>query len=784
MPKDKRRLRQPSRPAPRGTRRRWYALAVIAVVIAAAASAWWWAFRPPAPEQPVAPTAQQTTAATRFVGSEACAGCHREAYTAWQSSHHAHAMQEATAKTVQGNFANTTFRYAGVQTLFFQRDGKYFAHTDDSDGKLTDFEVGYTFGIAPLQQYLIALPGGRLQALSIAWDSRSPEQGGQRWFDLYPNDRVDHRDELHWTRRSQNWNFMCADCHSTEVRKNYDAQTDAYHTTWNEIAVGCEACHGPGSAHLEWARSRPADATQGLTVMLSERAGALWTVDAGTGNAVRNRPREHDTEIEVCAQCHSRRSQIAEGYRAGMPFQDFYRPALLSPGLYYADGQQRDEVYIWGSFLQSRMYHAGVTCSDCHEPHSAEVRAEGNALCARCHLASKYDVPEHHHHSEQSTGARCVNCHMPARTYMIVDPRRDHSLRIPRPDLTIALGTPNACNGCHQDRDARWAAASVQRWYGHQPQGFQRYAGAFASAERGAAEGGPSLVHLAADFSQPPIARASAIEALAHYPAAATVETARAGLADADALIRRASAGTLNMLPPAQRLPLIAPLLDDPVRTVRIEAASVLADAMGGADGSQRAAFERAAAEYVTALRLNADRPEDLTTLGGFYMREGRVEDSLAQFESALALDPTFVPAYVNLAELLRTQDRDADAEKALRDGLRQAPDAAALHHALGLALIRLVKPDAVVELGRAARLAPFDARFAYVYAVALNSTGKTQAAIAEVDRALAAKPDDRDLLTAAVTFRRDSGDLRGAREYAQRLAKRYPEDAEAGAAK
>lgn len=237
---------------------------------------------------------------------------------------------------------------------------------------------------------------------------------------------------------------------------------------------------------------------------------------------------------------------------------------------------------------------------------------------------------------------------------MVVDPRRDHSLRIPRPDLTVTLGTPNACSGCHQDRDAKWAAARVEQWYGHQPQGFQQYAEALASAEQGAADAGPRLVRLAADHSQPAIARASALQALVAYPAPATLEAARAGLTDHDALIRRASVSPLSVLPPAHRLPLLAPLLDDPIRTVRMEAASELSDAMVGADATQRAAFERAAGEYESALQFTSDRPDARAALGSFYMRQGRFDESLVQFRSALALDPRFVPAYINRANVLR----------------------------------------------------------------------------------------------------------------------------------
>jgi len=705
-----------------------------------------------------------------FVGSAACRECHADAYRAWQGSQHQLAMQHASEATVRGDFNDAKFRYAGVESTFFRRDGKYFARTDGPDGALADFEVKYTFGLYPLQQYLVEFPDGRIQALSIAWDTRPKEAGGERWFHLYPNERVDHRDELHWTKRSQNWNFMCADCHSTNVHKNYDPAKNSFATQWSEISVGCEACHGPGARHLEWAKNKGDDPSRGLTVALDERHGVSWTIAPATGNASRSQIKRTDREIEVCAQCHSRRTEIGEGYHAGKPYLDYYRPVLLTAGLYQPDGQQRDEVYVWGSFLQSRMYRAGVTCSDCHEPHSLKLRAEGNAVCAQCHLPAKFDAPSHHFHK---VGARCVDCHMPTRTYMVVDPRRDHSMRIPRPDLSVSLGVPNACNACHADKTAQWADDAVRKWYGHGPEGFQRFAATLAAAERGEARAGGNLAVLSGDLSQPAIARATAAEMLGRNPSQAALAALQRGVADADPLVRRASVAALALLPPDQRVPLVAPLLDDPVRTVRIEAASSLASVPDTAfSPAQRASFERAAGEFEAAQRYNADRPEARTTLGGFYAQRERYADAEKEFRAAIAMDPRYVPAYVNLADMRRAQGRDADAEAVLQEGLKQIPDSPVLYHAYGLSLARQKRlPEALEALARAAKLAPDDARFAYVYAVALNSSGKPREAIAEIDRALARHPDDRNLLNAGAAFARDSGDRDAMARYAKRLA-------------
>jgi predicted CXXCH cytochrome family protein len=716
--------------------------------------------RPGAERVESQPQSIPAAAEARYVGSDACASCHRREVDEWRTSQHRHAMADATDDTVRGRFDGSTFSYAGTTSTFSKRDGAFYLRTDGPDGRLVDFQLKYTFGVYPLQQYLVEFPDGRLQVPSIAWDARPTSEGGQRWFHLYPQERITHDDELHWTRPAQNWNFMCADCHSTGLRKMYDRAANRFQTHWSEISVGCEACHGPGSRHVEWAGAlrsgTPGEGAKGLNVQFHERKGSTWTMNPASGNAFRSQPRATEREIEVCAQCHARRGQIAEGYEAGKPFLDHYRPALLSAPLYHADGQQRDEVYNWGSFLQSKMYAQGVTCSDCHNPHTGTLRAENNTLCATCHLPKKYDTPSHHNHTPGSTGAACVGCHMTTTSYMVVDPRHDHSFRVPRPDLSIRLGTPNACTGCHTNRTAKWAASQVQAWYGHEPQGYQRFAAAFDADGSTASNRQDQLGAIANDASQPPIVRATAVANFDGSGTPATLDALGRSLRDSNGLVRLGALQALAGIPPNVRLPLVTPLLSDPLRALRIEAASLVAsvpDDQLRAD--ERAAFGRAASEFIDTQWYNADRPEARVNLGTFYGNRGDVAKAEDEFKAAIRLEPSFLPAYVNLADLLRALGRDADGERVVRQGLQVAPRNAMLHHALGLALVRLSRTgEALGELEHATVLEPGNARFAYVYAVALHSAGKVDAAIGTLEKALTAHPGDVNVRGALASFR------------------------------
>ncbi|MDA9479647.1 hypothetical protein XI03_35165 [Bradyrhizobium sp. CCBAU 65884] len=762
----------PQRPQPVARKRSGPAIGFGLLALVAAGAFYWFA----RPDSPIPSHA----AAPSFVGSQTCSGCHATEAKLWQSSQHRHAMDHATEQSVRGDFNGATFDYAGTRTRFFRKDRTFLIETDGPDGKIATFEVKYTFGVDPLQQYLIEFPDGRVQALSIAWDTRPKEQGGQRWLHLYPDGAITHEDPLHWTKLNQNWNFMCAECHSTDVHKNYDAGKNSFATTFSEISVGCEACHGAGSRHVAWAHRKSAarEGDDGLLVRFDERTGITWSADAGTSSLVRSVPAPAlRKEVETCGRCHARRGQLSEGWTPGGPLSETHRVSLLDRQRFHADGQMRDdeETYNYAPFKQSKMFAKGVTCSDCHDPHSAALKAPGDVVCAQCHAPARYESPTHRHHGDVSPPPSCGACHMPERRYMVVDRRHDHGFRIPRPDLSVQLGTPNACNDCHRDRSSAWAAQQVEIWFGPQRRGYQTYASAFHAAWSEAAAGQELLAAIAGSSDAPGIVRASALAELPRPD----VDLIRRGLSDPDPLVRLGALDAMEGIPAEQLWGLASPRLIDPVRGVRIRAAEILASVPSARRPAlDRDRFAQAAAEFVTAQRLNADRPDARTALGSFFARQANAAEAESEYRAALRLDPSFAGAAINLSDLYRELGRDSDGEQVLRGAVVASPQNAALHHALGLTLVRQKRNEAALdELQQATVLDPQQARYAYVYAVGLHSAGRRDDALAVLKESFRTHPDNLDLLSAGISFSREKGDKAAALEYAERLAQLMPND-------
>lgn len=718
-----------------------------------------------------------------YVGSQACASCHATTLADWQGSDHSKAMAVATQATVLGDFSDVTVQHHGETTRFRREGESFLVDTQGKDGKPETFAISHSFGLRPLQQYLVSFPDGRLQALPWAWDSRPTGQGGQRWFHLYGEQAIPAGDSLHWTGRMQNWNFMCAECHSTAIQKGYDAAANRFATRYSEISVGCESCHGPGAGHIAWAATgKTGDPLmKGFSSAAARRPAVDWTPDPATGSPAASVSRPHGDEVEMCARCHQRRGTISEDWQPGRSIVETHSPALLMSGLFEADGQMIDEVFTDQTFRQSKMYAKGVVCSDCHDVHSGKLKAEGPLVCSQCHDQQRFAAASHTGHRPGAGAPDCIACHMPARTYMVIDKRHDHSFRIPRPDLTVTLGTPNTCNACHSDKTPQWAADAVVSWHGLQRKGFQNYARTFHDAGRGDPAARAPLIALANNPQTPAIVRATAQSELGRFPAIATESAILLGLDDPDPIVRIAALRNLSPQPAEIRLRWAQERLADPVLGVRIEAAQALADIRPEAvQEPVRGQLTRAFAEFEAAQALNADRPEARAGLALYLIRRGRPDAAEAELRAGLAFDPAAVELAVNLADLLRQRGRDPEGEAVLRQAIAVAPKEPYPHHALGLALVRQRRyPQALESLAEASRLAPRDAQLAYVHGVALQSLGQPEQGRQVLRSALQANPFDAALLGALLADAQARRDLAGAADLAGRLSRLRPDDAE-----
>ncbi|OPA86195.1 hypothetical protein BFW87_25960 [Pseudomonas fluorescens] len=653
-------------------------------------------------QAPVVAAKPALAAPAAMVDEQQCQGCHQAQVKDWQGSHHQLAMQAATPQTVPANFNDATFTGEGETTRFFRRADEFWVNTPGIDGKTADFRVAYTFGIAPLQQYLIEVGDGRLQALGVAWDTEK-----SRWFHLYPGQGVNFKNPLHWSKPSQNANFMCVECHTTGYKRNFDPVKNSFDSQWNSLGVGCQACHGPASNHVQWAAKK------------GDLLHAGFAVDLKDKNAT--------VELETCARCHARRAPLSDGFTVGKRLMDDYLPSVLTRELYTLDGKIKDEVFEHGSFAQSKMAEKGVRCSNCHNPHSTELKAPGNAVCLQCHntagktpvatvdgrglQAKNYDSPEHTGLAVGQPGSFCVDCHMPGKFYMGNDFRHDHSFSIPPAAQAVLQQAPSYGD-------------SLALIRGGQP---------------GAAQ---ALYDQLARGNLPAIQRATLSVELPNYPSEQALKLATKDLGNPTPQVRESAVRAVSaLLPPAERVELYAPLLRDPVRAVRILAARDLLSVQGLGP-----AWDNAIAEYEQVQLSLLERAEANLNLAMLYQASGRGDKVEAQLRTALLRDPDFFPALVTLAQWLEANGRADEARNLISEQLARQPDAALLQHTQGLMLIRVGDvAGAMPHLRNAAGLDPANGQFAFVLAVALHDSGKVDDACRQLEALLQRQPYNRN---------------------------------------
>lgn len=640
----------------------------------------------------------QTDAAASYIGDEKCQSCHSKEHALWKQSDHFKAMMPANDSTVMGDFSNVSLAADGFTSRFFKKDGKYFINTEGADGKNQDFEVLYTFGFKPLQQYLVAFPGGRMQVPRASWDVNR-----KKWFNQYAGQKIVHNDWLHWSGGGQNWNTMCASCHSTNLQKNYMPDADSFHTTFSVMTVSCESCHGPGSKHVEYAASPGYKKGE-------VKHSYLQPLD-GPSTA----------QINTCAPCHARKADLGAALYDGGELMDHHIPEIPSNEYFHADGQVNDEDYIYTSFLQSKMFQRGVKCSNCHDPHSGKTLYQANQTCLQCH-EKKYDSFEHHKHNMATPAVaqqvNCVSCHMPGKFYMGNDLRHDHSFRVPRPDLSVQYGTPNACNNCHKDKSAKWTSDAVVKWYG--PSRKYHFAEDLIPGSQDNKNAEQHLVKLMADTSVPAIVKATAVHYMRNIPSQNVMNVLIKSLADTDPQVRYRALRSLPTFPVAQWKDAAAPLIADKVKAVRIAAADIFLDLPPEQIPMElREAYAKAKQELHDYVLYQADFAVGAVMIGDFFYRQNDVLNAEKYYRKGLKKDSMMNYARFNLSTLLNAQGRNADALKVLEEARLADPKNERVYYNLALLYAEMGdNKNAAGNFGKAVALGSIDPRVYYNYGV------------------------------------------------------------------
>lgn len=651
-----------------------------------------------------------------------CVSCHQSAVSDWKKSDHAKAMDIATKKTILGDFNNITVTHYSQKARFFTKNAAFFMELNH-ENKTSTYQIDYTFGHYPLQQYLVKSDNGKYQVLPFSWDSRPKVEGGQKWFVVYEDEDIKQNDRLHWKQPLQNWNGMCADCHSDGLKRNYDANTDTFKTSYDNINVGCQSCHGKMPTHDE------NYTTSNTNMRTQPKIISNWLRKAGESTAKWQGKKRDNSFMDTCFACHSLRSPLTDGITPEAPFLDQFSPSFIAPPMYHADGQIKEEVYVYGSFLQSKMYKAGVNCIDCHDKHTMKIKVEGNGLCLQCHSAEEFNTKSHTKHQENTDASQCVNCHMPNNTYMGVDERRDHSFKIPRPHISITNNTPNVCTNCHEDKDNDWAASKLQSWHG-KPKGTSKTYQHFLDIQNGKRIQLPEHLALINDKNLNEIVRATAISALVGTTQQLSDETIKPWVSSEKPLIRLAIARIGQLLPPEQRALSYTTLLVDKFKAIRTAAANHLLNIQG----TDKSVLKKAFDELMLSNEVNTWRGEGHLNQSMTYFNTGQIDKTIDSLKKAINVDPYFPASYINLADIYKNMGDSSNERDTFEKALVALPIDGMIHYSFGLHLIRNKdKKKAVDSFKKAVKLEPTNGQYIYLYILARDNIGQTKQALMQL---------------------------------------------------
>ncbi len=679
-----------------------------------------------------------------YVGDENCINCHKSEYELWKGSHHDLAMQIANDSTVLGDFDDHKITIDKIAYHFYKKQNNYFVQIKEIDGSEKEYKIDYTFGLTPLQQYLVDFDLGKKQVLRVTWDVKS-----NKWYHQYAGDKISTHDWLHWDKGAQNWNTMCAECHSTNLKKNYFVEKDSFHTTYSSINVSCESCHGPAEKHVNWATNHP----------------------EGKNGFILKGKNQID-QLNLCAPCHARRVKLTKDLEPGKKFEDQYMIQTLNTNYYFADGQINEEDYVYGSFLQSKMYKNNVKCSDCHDAHTLKLKLNGNKLCLQCHVPENYDSKNHHFHKENTEGSQCINCHMTGKNYMGNDFRRDHSFRIPRPDQSAEYNTPNACNGCHKEQTNQWSANWIVKWYGPKRKDHFSDALLLSSNIDLTLNERKSLDNFINDLNYPAIARATVIENL-NYINNDQYEALLLSLKDSSAIVRYNAMMKFRFLSLQDRLSIAVNHLNDSTKLVRIAAAQILI----GYDGASlnevdKVALQKATTELENMLYANADFSTGSMQLGDYYLQNNDLTTSIKNYESALQKDSLLIPVYSNLATAYSMIGNNDKAINTLESWMLLEPDYGRPYYLRALVYFELGENEkATNDLKKAIELSPTETRPMYNLAT-FYYQDKKDLILAEnyIKKALKIEPNNQDYKYLLALIYNEQGNFRSSQIIMQEL--------------